>query len=290
MADFKGFKVDGKEYPWGDYVTVGRAENSISGERSTAEGSETVSSGTDAHAEGSGTKAQGNQSHAEGGDTVAIGWATHAEGTSTIAYGSGAHAEGNGEDNSVSWCLLTNYNGISNSYTVTPPTQAENITVGMFVVAVNEYGETRVGYIFKKEGNVISVTPGVGDNLSSKSVQVRTGAIGIASHAEGKATLAIGNNSHAEGTGTIAQNRSQHVFGEYNIADSVSGNRGTYVEIVGKGQNIANRSNARTLDWDGNEALAGSLTLGKGTADEVTITAAQLKALLNLPLADTQEY
>lgn len=28
------------------------------------------------------------------------------------------------------------------------------------------------------------------------------------------------------------------------------------------------------------DSLAGSLTLGKGTADEVTITAAQLKALL----------
>lgn len=281
MADFKGFKVDGKEYPWGDYVTVGRAENSMSGEHSTAEGSETVSSGTDAHAEGAGTKAKGDQSHAEGADTAATGWATHAEGSYTIAYGSGAHAEGNGEDNSVSWCSLTNYNGISNSYTVTPSTQADNITVGMFVVATID-GETRVGYIFQKDGNVISVTPGVGSNLNSKYVQVRMGAVGSAAHVEGKGTLAIGNNSHAEGTGTIAQNRSQHVFGEYNIADSVSVNRGTYVEIVGKGQNIANRSNARTLDWDGNEVLAGSLTLGKGTADEVTITAAQLKALLNL--------
>ena len=59
--------------------------------------------------------------------------------------------------------------------------------------------------------------------------------------------------------------------------------RGTYVEIVGNGTmsgTTESRSNARTLDWSGNEALAGSLTLGKGTADEVTVTAAQLKQLI----------
>jgi hypothetical protein len=40
--------------------------------------------------------------------------------------------------------------------------------------------------------------------------------------------------------------------------------------------------NARTLDWSGNESLAGGLTLGMGTSNEVTISAAQLKALLAL--------
>jgi hypothetical protein len=43
-----------------------------------------------------------------------------------------------------------------------------------------------------------------------------------------------------------------------------------------------NRSNARTLDWQGNESISGSLTLGKGTADEVSISAAQLAQLLAL--------
>lgn len=54
-----------------------------------------------------------------------------------------------------------------------------------------------------------------------------------------------------------------------------------YAEIVGNGDS-ATRSNARALDWDGNESLAGSITLGKGTSDEVTLTAAQLKQLLAL--------
>lgn len=72
--------------------------------------------------------------------------------------------------------------------------------------------------------------------------------------------------------------------------DNVSSHNLKYVEIVGNGYaemddqfNVTEyRSNARTLDWDGNESLAGSITLGKGTTDEVTLTAAQLKQLLAL--------
>ncbi len=86
-------------------------------------------------------------------------------------------------------------------------------------------------------------------------------ASGTSSHAEGDATTASGISSHAEGCGTIAQRTSQHVFGEYNILDTygTSTTRGTYVEIVGKGTSPYNRSNARTLDWLGNEWLAGAI-------------------------------
>lgn len=110
-----------------------------------------------------------------------------------------------------------------------------------------------------------------------------TEASGESSHAEGQGTIASGYYAHAEGYGTIANHKSQHVFGEWNIEDSsnnTSNNKGNYIEIVGNGTNSNSRLNARTLDWNGNEKLAGSLTLGMGTADEVTITAAQLKELL----------
>lgn len=118
---------------------------------------------------------------------------------------------------------------------------------------------------------------------SSHAEGFYTIASGDSSHAEGVETQTSGAASHAEGRYTIANHKSQHVFGEYNIADpssAVAVTRGTYVEIVGNGASNSARSNARTLDWSGNEALQGSLTLGVGTADETTITAAQLKALL----------
>ena len=94
-----------------------------------------------------------------------------------------------------------------------------------------------------------------------------TTASHTAAHTEGQLTTASGYGSHAEGWGTIANHKSQHVFGEYNIADpsiAESVEKGTYIEIVGNGtgaSNVTYPSNARTLDWDGNEWLAGGLTL-----------------------------
>lgn len=92
-----------------------------------------------------------------------------------------------------------------------------------------------------------------------------TTASGGSSHAEGYHTTASGGRSHAEGYYTTAQRRSQHVFGEYNILDttgSTTSEKGSYIEIVGKGTSNSARSNARTLDWSGNETLAGTLTIG----------------------------
>lgn len=94
----------------------------------------------------------------------------------------------------------------------------------------------------------------------SFAVGTQVVASGSYAQAEGIGAESSGVNSHAEGFYTIANRRSQHVFGEYNIkeyGDITS--KGLYVEIVGNGQSWL-RSNARTLDWSGNETLAGDLT------------------------------
>ena len=85
------------------------------------------------------------------------------------------------------------------------------------------------------------------------------------SHAEGDGTTASGKNSHAEGDGTTANHKSQHASGEYNVLDSSSNGvveRGNYVEIIGNGTADNTRSNARTLDWNGNERLKGDIYVG----------------------------
>ena len=107
-----------------------------------------------------------------------------------------------------------------------------------------------------------------------------TTASGTESHSEGDATTASGDYSHSEGMGTIAQRKSQHVFGEYNLADTGGTGvtaKGTYIEIVGKGANTNSRSNARTLDWSGNENIAGTLTQSSD---------AKLKDIINEELPD----
>ena len=101
-------------------------------------------------------------------------------------------------------------------------------------------------------------------------------ASGASSHSEGSLSTAEGWHSHVEGEGTIANHRNQHVFGRYNLPDPTptSGTsnpalEGKYVEIVGNGDGDSEnqRKNARTLDWDGNEVLAGSLTLGNDPSE-----------------------
>lgn len=87
-----------------------------------------------------------------------------------------------------------------------------------------------------------------------------TKASGNYSHAEGRETQAVGECTHAEGRGTIANSIYQHVEGKYNVAD----NESKYVHIIGNGINDNNRSNAMTLDWDGNLEVSGEVEDGNG--------------------------
>ena len=91
---------------------------------------------------------------------------------------------------------------------------------------------------------------------SSHAEGSNTTASGIQSHAEGYNTTASGQISHAEGRGTVAQGKNQHVQGIYNIEDTTS------AHIVGNGGDNYSRSNAHTLDWQGNAWFAGDVYTG----------------------------
>ena len=84
-----------------------------------------------------------------------------------------------------------------------------------------------------------------------------TQALANSSHAEGYYTVAQGNYSHAEGKYTTALGNIQHVSGRFNIPDE------NMAIIVGNGYTDY-QSNAYTLDWDGNETIAGGLTMYGG--------------------------
>lgn len=103
----------------------------------------------------------------------------------------------------------------------------------------------------------------VGSTLGAKLDKANpTGTGSLSLNRQGN--TAVGTNSSALGTGAIANHLAQHVFGEYNLADTSTAqptSRGNYVEIVGKGTGNNSRSNARTLDWSGNEVLAGGLKI-----------------------------
>ena len=78
------------------------------------------------------------------------------------------------------------------------------------------------------------------------------------SHAEGRETKATGASSHAEGYKTRASSDNQHVQGRYNVEDA----EGEYAHIVGNGDSENNRSNAHTIDWQGNAWFQGDVYTG----------------------------
>lgn len=201
--------------------------------------------GVGSFAFGSNVEASGVYSHAEGSDTTASGSNAHAEGSSTIASEDHSHAEG----------LRTTASGLV--------THAE----GMDTVASGDASHA--------EGNL-------------------TTASGYLSHAEGQGTLAIGQSSHVFGEFNVADaydSWNEWVSGtSYEVGDKIKRTLGTtvigyicktansdvnfvqnnwsidkkvnYVELVGNGAALNARSNARALDWNGNEYLNGNLYVG----------------------------
>lgn len=115
-------------------------------------------------------------------------------------------------------------------------------------------------------------------------------ALGRGTTASASQALAAGRDSKAEavaatalGYGTDATGARSFVAGAYNQPDEndVDSTHGSgarkYLMIVGNGTADNARSNAMTLDWDGNMELAGSIRLGN-----TVLTEAQLRALLAL--------
>ena len=174
----------------------------------------------------------GTNSVAVGTNTTASASNAHAEGSSTTASAAGAHAEG----------YDTVASGANGSH-------AEG------------YGSHAEGLASHAENN------GAATGDYSHAEGGSTTASAIYSHAEGNHTAASGSSSHAEGAGTIATGSSQHAGGKYNIED----NSNTYAEIIGNGTADNARSNARTLDWQGNEVLAGDLTINGNTSVGTTL-------------------
>ena len=166
----------------------------------------------------------GEKSHAEGNKTTASGYGSHAEGGATTASGDNSHAEGNKTTASE-----------NNSHAEGSVTTASGNT---------SHAE---GYITTASG-AFSHAEGEG-----------TMASGDNSHAEGSNTTASGDNSHAEGFNTKASGKYSHVQGKYNIDDTDE----KYADIVGNGTSASARSNAHTLDWEGNAWYAGTV---EGTA------------------------
>lgn len=232
---------------WDGSVQEGSA--TASGVSSHAEGTGTTASGSYSHVEGAGASASGSSAHAEGSGTAASGYYAHAEGAGATASGSTSHAEGAG----------------------TTACGAYAHAEGASAIASGAYSHAEGG---------------------------GTTASGDTSHAEGSGTMALGCNEHVSGQYNVPDSAPAWVAStSYAVGDLVSkdvtftdssnitrtrtviykcktansdasftsskwSEWGQYLVAVGNGLNSSSKSNAYTLDWDGNERIKGDLYVG----------------------------
>lgn len=182
-------------------------------------------------------------------NNIALGDFSHAEGSMTYADDR-SHAEGYGTKASGMMCHAEGYNTTASDTS----SHAEGDST------------TASGFASHAEGT---------SNVAS----------GHSSHAEGYNTRALGEYSHAEGFATRAMSNHQHVHGYNNRIDETN----TYITIVGNGvdengevtymsDSNTHRSNAHTLDRNGNAWFAGSVYLGGTGQDDATAEEVALKS------------
>ena len=279
-----------------------------SGPNSHSEGASTTASGTNSHAEGAGSSATEAGAHAEGAGTIASGYNSHAEGCSSKATGAYSHAEGYGGTYTL--------NG--KSYTSEARGTSDHVEGYQCETDQRQPGNHAEGYQTHAMGGAAhsegSGTIASGANSHAEGVGAESA--GYTSHAEGQYTKATGAASHVSGRYNVEDDYSNWeewvADKQYHVGDKVkvtsTSDNSTYVtgyicntdnsdstfnnnhwtydtyrdyaEIIGNGIDDSNRSNARTLDWEGNEELAGDLTVNKGTANEVSV--GDLKSAINV--------
>lgn len=273
---------------------------------SHAEGDSSIAEGNASHAEGYLTQAIGQAAHAEGRKTKAIGSSAHAENDTTKAIGHMSHAEGSqtktgGIGFQVKNIRLMNYQTILELVDIIKDDIKINQQCALYLSNASSNFQTFIrpfGNIIEvdKENKLILIDkdyPNL-DNIDVEDCYLilenqlinganigihgqhaegfETWAFGYNSHAEGNETLAAGSNSHAEGYLTIAASNQQHVEGMCNIED----NEHKYIHIAGNGKGTSassyTRSNAYTLDWDGNAWFAGGILLTAPNGKKFKIT------------------
>ena len=227
-------------------------ETIASGNYSHAEGYNTTASKVGSHAEGYKTEASGYQSHAEGGSTIASGGMAHAEGAYTIASGDQSHAEGYKTEASGDYSHAEGYTTIaSRDYS---HAEGDRATASGDCSHAEGQNTTASGDHSHAEGNKTTAS-----GHDSHAEGFGTIASGDYSHAEGYQTTASGRYSHAQNRATIAASEYQTALGKYNISDPYN----RYAVIIGNGT-INGRSNAFTVDWQGDTYIDGALDVQLG--------------------------
>jgi hypothetical protein len=214
---------------------------------SSVQGSYTKASGSNSHAEGYNTEASGGNSHAEGSYTKASGGNSHAEGYNTEAKAKYSHAEG--------YCTVasTYSQQVSGRYNVPEVQYRKEITTNStrwISESATKFYRSNAWTFDAKTGLYSLVDPeecGFSDITTNMYYIINSNNSDVTMYylTSLKSMSSIGKTYNCTFYGRVDQ--------AYDY--------GTYAHIVGNGTN-SERSNAHTLDWDGNAWFAGDVYVG----------------------------
>ncbi|MBO5364673.1 MAG: hypothetical protein J6A56_04345 [Clostridia bacterium] len=240
------------------------------GSSSHAEGWQTYATGDHSHAEGSGTHASGDFSHAEGQETYAKGHHSHAEGYMAHANGERSHAEG------YNTCTDGNY-----AHAEGHSTQANgwnSHVEGLYTIAASESQHVQGKYNAPDTANVYADIVGNGTGATEYETVEYTMSAGTWKRiyvgndeirhdltcSSGVFSDLVFYDANGEFLGSLPGGANQ--FYDFNELYKRFGKRVASYEIS-SGQDCTltvkitkpNRSNAYTLDWNGNGWFAGTV-------------------------------
>lgn len=252
-----------KEYTCGTGAEIFNdlSTNLAIGEHSHAEGSGTIAQGLYAHAEGMKSQALGNFSHAEnysqaqggyahseGSQTIAKGTMSHVEGWLSESSGDYSHAEGHG---TVAFASRSHVQGMYNKIDTD-----KGRTV--YVPASLGLGNNKT---FNKD-DVVYVLEGIELNFLTGEITAESIKETLVKDLQVDDEFALSNTNIREyyWLMSIKSSDENQLTGYCVTTTGVpSENLGKYAHIVGNGGSPHARSNAHTLDWDGNAWYAGSV-------------------------------
>ena len=252
-------------------IAIGNASQATSshatsvGDTARANGVYSLAVGNTTYAKGNYSTSIGNNGFANGDYSLTIGYSCYANGVSSASMGFSTTANGNysfafgigGRVEKISTTVteITEY-GSSSSYVLSFSVEnIEGFSVGDSIVIGDK--TCKIASISE---NVVTLETELSDSYISVDSSVVVYHIGGNSNGDysitmGEYCVANGNNSFSTGQHTISSADGSFVCGKYNIED-VDLN---YAFIRGNGTSTSERSNAFSIDWNGNTYQQGDI-------------------------------
>lgn len=267
LAINNGTTAGGKSsFSSGNFTNANGEASDAGGEQTVADGDFSFSRGMFGKATGKASAVIGdnciasdNNALATGSNTVAGNVNTFSSGHMTFAFGEQAHSE-----NCHTFAGVRGFQILSKTTWVTELTDdsetltiyldsCEGLEVGDVITVVTSrvfLDMAPIVAIKSEENKIVVSAPLDMPVLSNGSIDIM-----FVRKKPWLGNKVVGHHTHSEGYGTIASTDAQHVQGKYNYVDI----EGKYAHIVGNGKSDNNRSNAHTIDWDGNGWFAGDV-------------------------------